>query len=134
MLSLYRMFLLKWMARAGSVICLATAIVFLGSVGFDPNQIKPLEWLGLLFFPVGVLAGEIVAWRWEGWGSLTSILSLAVFYLIYGAWASGDWWRDLAILIFSAPAFLFLVDRLMLGKGGQKYGKAGIQDQKGWMG
>jgi hypothetical protein len=34
-----------------------------------------------LFFPVGVLAGNILGWWREGWGALVAGISLALFYL-----------------------------------------------------
>lgn len=130
MLSLYRMFLLKGMARTGSVVCLTVAVGVGATLGFESNGSWWLGGLSLVLFPAGVLVGELLAWRWEGLGSLLAVASLAVFYMLFGAWLSGDWLRDAVIFLFSAPAFLFLMDWLMANWTGSTQRKAGQKKLK----
>lgn len=108
MLGLYRMFLLQWTARVGSLICLIVAAVWLIGGGFTPAQVDPWLGFGLLVFSVGVLFGELLAWRWEKLGSLLSMVSLAGFCLTDLIWVSGAGVAVLAAVAFSVPAFLFL--------------------------
>jgi hypothetical protein len=113
MLSLYRTFLLRWTARIGTLICLAVLTLLYVDEGIDPVRVAGREWLGLAFFPGGLALGLILAWRWEGTGSLIALGSLAAFYVIYGWWLSGNLWQGAASIVFAAPAVLYLADWLL---------------------
>lgn len=66
------------------------------------------EWVGLAFFPIGVMIGLVLAWRWEGIGGLIAVLSLIAFYIWdfarRGSLAGGPYF-----LLVAAPGFLFLI-------------------------
>jgi hypothetical protein len=98
----------RWTARIWTVASIGLVLAFLVGEGFHPSQIQPREWLGLVFFPVGICAGMILAWWKEGLGGAITVGSLAVFYLIHLATA-GTFPRGWAFLVFAAPGFLFLL-------------------------
>ena len=103
---------LEWIARVASVASIAfLALIFLGDA-LHPSQISSNEWAGLIFFPIGVVAGMILAWRKEALGGFVTVGSLVGFYLVYGYVLRnhiGGW----AFLVFAAPGFLFLVHWLL---------------------
>jgi hypothetical protein len=97
--------LIRWIARLWSI---ASILIFLLlCVGEGIHYTGPLQWLGFLFYPVGVSAGMMLAWRRECLGGGITAGSLAVFYVIHfataGAFPKGWGW-----LVLAAPGFLFL--------------------------
>ena len=89
-----------------SVASIGLILAFLVGEGFHPSQIKAHEWLGLIFFPLGITVGMVLAWWREGLGGAITVASLAVFYVIHIA-TSGAL-PGLAFLVFAMPGFLFL--------------------------
>src|SRR5438132_2403332 len=55
---------LRWTARAASLLSIGIILLFF--VGFNPGSVRPGEWVGLAFFPAGVVIGMIVAWWKDG--------------------------------------------------------------------
>jgi hypothetical protein len=96
---------IRWAARVWSIATIGLVLLLLAGEPFNPT---PAEWLGLLFFPVGICAGMIVAWWREGLGGSITVGSLVVFYMIHFATA-GTLPRGWAWLVFAAPGFLFLL-------------------------
>jgi hypothetical protein len=96
------------MARIGSIASLGLLLLFFVGEGFSPARVALKQWAGLAFFPVGVVAGMVVAWRREGLGGGITVLSLLAFYGVYGALLSGDFPRGWAFIVFAAPGGLFL--------------------------
>ena len=98
---------LEWIARAASVASITLLVmIFLGEA-FNPSDISPQEWAGLMFFPIGVVAGMLIAWRNEAMGGFVTVGSLLGFYVVYGYLLRnhiGGWF----FLAFAAPGFLFL--------------------------
>jgi hypothetical protein len=104
---------LRWAARVGSVISIGILLLFIIGEGFHPAKVAPREWVGLLFFPGGVVAGMIVGWWREGLGGAIAVASLLAFYLVYGFLLSGKFPSGAAFLVFAAPGFLFLTHWLL---------------------
>jgi hypothetical protein len=99
---------LEWIARAASVASIALLVMLFLGEAFHPSQITFQEWAGLIFFPIGVVAGMIIAWRKEALGGFVTVASLVGFYLVYGYLLRnhiGGWF----FLAFAAPGFLFVV-------------------------
>ena len=95
-------------ARVGSIASITLLILVFMEEAFHPSEISPNEWAGLLFFPIGVMIGMIVAWWKEGLGSAVTLLSLLAFYLVYGYLLRnhiGGW----VFIAFASPGFLFLL-------------------------
>ena len=103
---------LRRAARLLSVASVAVLSLFFVGEGFDPSRVALREWAGLLFFPVGVVAGMVVGWRREGLGGGIAVGSLSAFYAWHVLEAGGPP-RGLAFIVFSLPGFLFLLCGLL---------------------
>jgi hypothetical protein len=101
---------LKWVARGTGVVSTLLLLAFAFG-GAEHLHFKPAEAVAFLFFPVGVIVGFLVAWRWELAGGLASIGSLALFYVwhyaVSGTVAGGPYF-----LLFTAPGFLHVASAL----------------------
>ncbi len=103
---------LCWVARVWSVLSIAfILLIFIGEM-FTPAIAalpSPAEAVLMLFFPVGVLVGMLLAWKKELPGALVTIISVAAFYigiwLLRGRVPAGPYF-----LLVAAPGVLFLAD------------------------
>ena len=96
------------LARIGSIASITLLIWLFWGEALHPSEISSNEWAGLLFFPIGVTIGMIVAWWKEGVGSAITLLSLLAFYLVYGYLLRnhiGGW----VFIAFASPGYLFLL-------------------------
>ena len=101
-------------ARIGSVASITLIVMlFVGEV-FNPSTITHNEWLGLVFFPIGVVIGMALAWWREGLGAAISVGSFVAFYLVWG-YLLGNHIGGWAFLTFASPGFLFLLHWLLRG-------------------
>lgn len=103
---------IELLARVGSIASITLLILIFMGEAFNPSEISSNEWAGLLFFPIGITIGMIVAWWKEGVGSLVTLLSLLAFYLVYGYLLRnhiGGW----VFIAFASPGFLFLLHWLL---------------------
>ncbi len=96
----------RWLARATSLV----SIVLLGLFALDGSltwqALGHGTWLGLLFFPVGVVCGLLLAWWRERPGALMTAGSLLAFY----AWqwsVRGSLPHGFAFIAFTLPAVGF---------------------------
>ena len=100
---------LRWTARIWSLASILLILAIL--VGERSLPSTRNEWLGFLFFPAGISAGMLVAWRSELLGGVITVASLCAFYLLHyvtaGAFPTGAAW-----LVITAPGFLFVVTSL----------------------
>lgn len=108
------LFILRWSGRVLGlmVLFLLTLFYFTGDVGSTEITIR--EYIGLLFFPVGLVIGFVVGWRNELAGGMISVLSVAAFYLVYGMLLSGSIRQGSAFMIFAIPGVLFLTYGLLI--------------------
>ena len=74
----------RWLARVLSVIFIGIILLFFfGEADLSqPIRLTPGEWIGVLFFPVGVAAGMILGWWREGVGAAVAVGSLCAFYVL----------------------------------------------------
>jgi len=96
---------LRWTARAASLVSLAFLAMFATSGGAAPSA---MEWLLIAFFPIGVALGMIVAWHREILGGVIAASSLAAFHallLLDVSRPAPGWW----FLAFASPALALLV-------------------------
>jgi hypothetical protein len=98
--------LIRWIARLWSVASIL--IILLLCVGEGIHYTGPMQWLGFLFYPVGVSIGMILAFRRECLGGGITVACLVVFYMIHFATA-GVLPRGCGWLVLAAPGFLFLL-------------------------
>lgn len=102
------MTLVRWIARVWSGLNVAFILLLMFGQGLIVNgaELTVTEWIGLLFFPFGLVVGLLAAWRYERVGSVIAIASVFGFYL-WNFIASGTWPRGPFILLLALPAFLF---------------------------
>ena len=99
---------IELLARVGSIASITLLILLFMGDAVRPSEISANEWAGLMFFPIGVVIGMVIAWWKEGVGSVLTVASLIGFYLVYGYLLRnhiGGWW----FIVFASPGFLFLV-------------------------
>ena len=104
--------LIEFLARVGSLFSITFLVLLFQAEAFHPSQVAPREWIALVFFPVGVVIGLIIAWWREGLGVSVTLGSLLAFYFVYGyllRYHLGGW----AFVMFASPAFLFLLHWLL---------------------
>jgi len=102
------------LARVGSIASITLLLMLFVGEGVQASKISANEWIGLLFFPIGIVIGMAIAWWKEGVGSAVTLGSLLGFYLIWGFLLRnhiGGWW----FVVFAAPGFLFLLPWLLRG-------------------
>ena len=105
---------IELLARAGSIASITLLILIFWGEAFNPSEISATEWAGLVFFPIGVVVGLVVAWWKEGIGSTVTVASLVSFYIVYGFLLRnhiGGMW----FIAFASPAFLFMAHWLLSG-------------------
>ena len=103
-------------ARVGSIVSITLLLMLFAGEGLHPSQVAPREWIGLFFFPLGVMVGMVIAWWKEGLGAAITLASLLAFYLVYGylmRYHIAGW----AFVVFASPGFLFLLHWLLGPKG-----------------
>jgi hypothetical protein len=96
----------RWIARAWSIVTILFILAFIIGEGFNPKLLTLKEWLGFIFFPFGICVGLIVAWWKEGLGAIIVIASLVIFYIVNFVTA-GSFPKGWAWEVFAAPGFLF---------------------------
>ena len=99
---------IELLARVGSVASITLLILLFMGDAVRPSEISPNEWIGLVFFPIGVVLGMVIAWWKEGVGAVLTVASLIGFYMVYGYLFRnhiGGWW----FIVFASPGFLFLL-------------------------
>jgi hypothetical protein len=104
--------ILKWLARIASLISAFILLLFFVGEGFNPAKLRAGEWVLMICFPLGVLAGMAIAWRRELVGGVITVACLAAFYAV-NFLISGGFPRGWAFLAFSFPGFLFLAHWLL---------------------
>ena len=72
---------IKWIARAGGMLVGLFFLVFAIGEGFSYGAVYPTayEWVLVLFVPLGLIAGIVVAWWKEGLGALIIAGSVVMF-------------------------------------------------------
>lgn len=104
----------RWLARVLSVIFIGIILLFfIGEADFSqPVRLTPGEWIGKLFFPVGVVVGMILGWWWEGVGAAVAVGSLSAFYVL-DVIVTGDPPSGPFFVLFTSPGILFGVSWLL---------------------
>jgi len=106
---------LRWAARVWGVASALLLFAFAFG-GHEHLRFTAGEAVAFLLFPVGVVVGFAVAWRWELAGGLVTVGSLALLALYVLAW-SGRWIGPY-FLLFAAPGFLHVASALLAARRG----------------
>jgi hypothetical protein len=93
-------------ARILSIVVIGVELLLLIGEGLYPST--TMEWIGLLFFPIGISAGMVLAWWKEGMGGMITAGSLVAFYVIHYL-SVHTFPKGLGWFAFSVPGFLFLL-------------------------
>jgi hypothetical protein len=104
--------IIELLARAGSIASITLLILIFWGEAFRPSEISATEWVGLVFFPLGVVIGLVIAWWKEGVGSAVTVGSLVSFYIVYG-YLLRNHIGGLWFIAFASPGFLFLAHWLL---------------------
>jgi hypothetical protein len=102
------MSIIRWVARILGLFSLGFVLLFFfGEADFSqPLRLDPREIVLILFFPLGLILGNLLGWWREGLGAMTALGSLVAFYLadliFTGTWPSGPFFALLAL-----PGMLF---------------------------
>ena len=104
------LYMLRLTARVFAVAGLT--ILFLFFLSENPDDLLNStvnQLIGLMFFPVGLTIGLLLAWRRELLGGAIALGSVLAFYVIYGwllkgSLAAAGWW----FICFAIPGALFL--------------------------
>ena len=104
---------IRWIARIWGSVSLIFLLFFVGAhlIGTIAGKGEPMgrfnspsEMVSFIFFPVSIMIGLAMAWKWEGLGGLIATVGIIAFYIIR---------RDLLfngrITALAAPGLLFLV-------------------------
>jgi hypothetical protein len=103
--------LARWTARLLSLLSIGVLLLFFIGEGFNPLHLAPRELLLSVFFPIGVLLGMGLAWRWEALGGALTLFSFAAFYGVHWL-GSGHVPRGVFLALFASPGLLFLLAAL----------------------
>ena len=103
---------IELLARVGSIASITLLLMLFAGEGLHPSHVTARQWVGLFFFPIGIMIGMVIAWWKEGVGGAITLGSLLAFYLVYGylmRYHIAGW----AFVVFASPGFLFLLHWLL---------------------
>ena len=113
---------IRRIARIWSLVSIAfLLLIFIGEV-LNPStaQLPTLEeGIPMVFFPVGVCLGMILAWRREALGGTITVVSIVAFYL-WMRILRGDFPRGPYFLLVASPGFLFLASWAIARNGSRE--------------
>lgn len=99
----------RWAARISSLIFTGVFLLMFIGEGFEPAEVKPIEWVMLFFGPFGLVAGMILAWWKEGLGGAVILLSFLASMVVGDYSGSGAG----VMLVCASPGFLFLLSWIL---------------------
>ena len=102
---------IRWVARVWGIISLGFMLLMVGGEIITPTAPPPSEprdLLAMVFFPVGVCAGLVLAWWREGLGGAITVGSMLAFYFILWAF-DGRFPRGPYFALVAGPGILFLL-------------------------
>jgi len=114
--------MVRWSARILSLLSIGFFLMMFIGEGGQRNFVSIAAFqafvrqtgLAFLFFPIGLMAGMIVAWWRAGIGGAITVASLALFY-VNEIILTGRPPRGLFFMILALPGFLFLLARALSG-------------------
>ncbi|MFC1632630.1 hypothetical protein ACFL1U_00605 [Patescibacteria group bacterium] len=103
-----------WTARIVGLVYIAVMVFWFGAEIFFPHAegtVTAVEFIPMIFMPIGLLAGLIIAWAWEFAGGLTVIISALAFYISIFAIRAGEIDQSIlvVVLILAIPGILYLI-------------------------
>ena len=101
----------RWAARMLSLVSIGLLLLFFIGEGFNPLHLASRDLLLSACFPLGVVLGMILAWRWETLGGTVTITALATFYGLH-SFGSGRFPSGVFFALFASPGLFFLLAAL----------------------
>ena len=106
---------MRWIARMWGIASTLLLLMFAFG-GREHLRFSAGEAMAFLLFPVGVIAGFVVAWWRELTGGLVTVGCLSLFCLLLFAWSGR--WPGIYFILFAAPGFLHIASVLLARDGG----------------
>jgi hypothetical protein len=107
---------IRWLARIWSIASIGFVLAFVLGEGLNPVQLTLREGVLLLFFPVGLGLGLILAWLWADLGGSLAVGCFIAFYLLHFVWY-GNFPHGPYFALVAAPGFLFLLGHFLSREG-----------------
>ena len=109
-----------WIARIFGLLFVALVLVIGITAALNPNEPSPTprEWVGIIFFPIGVCVGYVIGWRWQLLGGSVALGSFVAFF----AWLviERDGIRAWPVFVlFAIPGLLFVFSWFVSRRGGR---------------
>ena len=103
-------------ARILDALILAFLLVFLLGHAFGDEEsgaalISARDMIQFLCFPLSLIVGLAIAWKWEGTGGLIATTGMILLFII-----RPDLMKDLFMLLLLVPGLLFILYRYLEGK------------------
>ena len=118
---------LRWTARILSAICLIILLLFIFGESSDWSKVTGKQFVGLLFFPVGLVVGLIIAFWKEFLGGAIAVGSVAAFYVVYGLLLNASLMQGWWFIVFVIPGALFLAYGIVMTGGQPLKIKSGVK-------
>lgn len=99
---------LRWIARLWSLASIGIALAFVIGDGFNPAALKLNEAMLFCCFPLAVLVGLGLAWKWPKTGGTVAVAGILAFYGLNFAF-SGRFPSGFAFLLIALPGALFII-------------------------
>src|SRR5215475_11139108 len=107
----------RWIARTWGI---ASALLLLAFAfgGHEHLRFTAGEAIAFLLFPVGVIAGFVIAWWRELTGGLVTVGCFLLFFLGLTAWSGR--WPGIYFILFSAPGFLHIASSFLASQSRER--------------
>lgn len=114
----------RYLSLAGKVTSILFVIViamfYIGEgIQHDFEKLRNEELIMMLFFPVGIIIGYVVSWFKKITGTIITVLSILVFYLI-DYLISGTIPKGIYFIIFLVPTIFFFLSYIKSPKPAHK--------------
>jgi len=102
--------IITWIAYIWAVVSVLFILLMIVGHIFNPDDLvpTPIEWLGLIIFPTGVIAGNALGMLKKRIGGLITVICLVAFY-IYIYLLRGFLPPGPVFVLVAMPGILFLI-------------------------
>jgi hypothetical protein len=99
---------LRWTARLWSLASIGIMVAFLVGEGLNPAALRFNEAMLFCCFPLAVLVGLGLAWKWPRMGGTLAVVGIFAFYALHYA-SSGRFPSGFAFILIALPGALFIL-------------------------
>jgi glucose-6-phosphate-specific signal transduction histidine kinase len=122
---------ISWAAKVWSLGTIGLVLLIFVGEAVSPSTaaaFTPSELLGLLFFPIGMCLGLLLAWRREALGGAITVASVVAFY-VWNYLDRGTFPRGPYFLLLAAPGVLFSLAALLSRSTPEQFRSLGGEPQ-----